>query len=227
MNEKLIVALDLPSIKDARKLTDALGSDLRFVKIGMELFYKEGEKAVKTFQDQGLNVFLDLKLHDIPNTVEKALISYFDVNPKYITLQTLGGKIMIEAASTVAKEKEIKLLGVPILTSHSQEEFNNELRIEGAIKDTVISLAKMAIEAKAHGVVSSPLEAKDLRASLGPDALIVTPGVRLGDDHSDQRRVLTPKEAFLSGASHIVIGREVTMSNNPKLAFMNILESVQ
>lgn len=233
-DERLIVALDVASM-DALKATVARSGDsVNFYKVGMELFYAAGEQTVMYLKEQNKNVFLDLKLHDIPNTVAHGVSSLTRLGVNLITLHGQGGKVMMEAAVQAAHEttarlgvKRPKLLAVTVLTSFDDE---NWQAIGGQlpIADQVIRLAKLAKEAGMDGVVASPLEAKLIREACGDDFLIVTPGIRPSfAQANDQKRIATPASALKDGASMLVIGRPITQADEPAEAARMIIEEME
>ena len=215
-----IVALDVASRPEAERLLTALGPSCGFVKCGLELFTREGPEVVRWLRDREVRVFLDLKLHDIPTTVARAVASVRDLGVDLLTVHAGGGRAMLEAAQ--AEAGAVGLLGVTVLTSLDGTQLAEAWgREEGAIdvSNEVVRLAGLTREAGLAGVVASVAEARVLRAALGPAPLIVTPGIRFaGGDAHDQARVATPGEAASAGASHIVIGRAVTAAPEPAVA---------
>ncbi len=233
-DERLIVALDVASM-DALKATVArLGDSVNFYKVGMELFYAAGEQTVTYLKEQNKNVFLDLKLHDIPNTVAHGVSSLTRLGVNLITLHGQGGKVMMEAAVQAAHEtaarlgvKRPKLLAVTVLTSFDDENWQ-ATGGQLPIAEQVIRLAKLAKEAGMDGVVASPLEAKLIREACGDDFLIVTPGIRPSfAQANDQKRIATPSSALKDGASMLVIGRPITQADEPAEAARMIIEEME
>ena len=223
MRDRIIVALDTPDAASALALVDRLGPACSFYKVGLELYTAAGPAVVASLRDRGKDVFLDLKLHDIPNQVARATARAGELGVRFLTLHTMGGAAMLSAAARAAPPS-LTLLGVTVLTSLDApslgEIFDRPVADVGAEADR---LAAMARASGLGGVVCSASEAGRLRAALGPDARIVTPGIRLaGDAHHDQRRVRTAAEAFQAGATHIVVGRPVTASTDPRAAFERI-----
>lgn len=216
---ELIVALDVPSQRDALALVDQLDDTVDFYKVGLELYIREGPPVVRALHGRGKRVFLDLKLLDIPNTVAKAVESAAALDVELLTLHTTGGRTMMEAAARAAGQ-HLKLLGVTVLTSTSDAELAETW--DRPVEETqpeVVRLAQMARAAGVPGIVASAVEAKALRAALGPDALIVTPGIRLPtDDIGDQLRVATPGSAVADGATHLVVGRPIRAAADPVAA---------
>lgn len=224
MRDRIIVALDTPDAASALAVVNRLGPACTFYKVGLELYTAAGPAVVASLRDRGKAVFLDLKLHDIPNTAARATARAGELGVRFLTVHAMGGAAMLAAAARAAPEP-LTLLGVTVLTSHDApslgQVFARPVTDVGAEADR---LAVMAREAGLGGVVCSASEAGRLRAALGPDAMIVTPGIRLaGDAHHDQRRVRTAAEAFGAGATHIVVGRPVTASTDPRAAFERIL----
>lgn len=226
-SEKIIVALDTQDPSKLNHLFNSLKGENIWVKIGMELFYSMGSDAIFKAKDYGLNVFLDLKLHDIPNTVAQAIKSLSKLPIDMINVHASGGKEMMsrsyEALSNVAHRP--LLIAVTQLTSTTQLQMNEEQNIQGSIENSVLTYAKLAKESHLDGVVCSPLEVKLIKLHLGTDFLTITPGIRpIGENLNDQKRVTTPEEAHFLGTDYMVIGRPITASNNPKEALQNILE---
>jgi orotidine-5'-phosphate decarboxylase len=223
--DRVIVALDC-SADQAMRLADQLAGRAKWLKIGMTLYYACGPSIIHAMKKLGFNVFLDLKLHDIPHQIRGAAYSAANEGADMITMHTLGGEKMLaagqEGVNTVAQETgrdNTVTLGITVLTSMDDESLN-QVGIERPAADQVKLLANVAKGAGISGVVASPQEASMLRELLGPDAYIVTPGVRpKGSDKGDQSRVATPAEAFAAGASHIVVGRPITQAENPAQAF--------
>lgn len=228
--DRLIVALDVPSALEARKIVSQVGSHVSTYKVGMQLYTAEGPEIVRELVRSGHRVFLDLKYHDIPNTVGSAVRQAADLGVSMLTVHASGGRKMLEAAAeavlTVASG-ELQILAVTVLTSMDQKDLN-EAGVPGAVLDQVVRLASIAREAGCAGVVSSAQEAKTLRTKLGANFLIVTPGVRpAGSGHGDQARVVTPSEAIAAGASHIVVGRPITGAKDRAAAARAILEEIR
>src|SRR3989338_1507497 len=216
-NEKLIVALDTKSLDEAASLVDKLIPEVKIFKVGLGLFTLYGYAAVEMVKDKGGKVFLDLKFHDIPNTVASAVISASNLGIFMLNVHTLGGSEMMRKAAEAAKGKaeKPKILGVTVLTSMDQKAIN-EVGIEKSIEEEVLNLATMARDAGLDGVVASPQETSAIRKKLGKDFIIVTPGVRPEwAARGDQRRVATPSSAIKAGADYIVVGRPIIESGNP------------
>ena len=230
--ERVIVALDCAA-DEALRLADALEGRASWLKVGMTLYYACGPAIVRALKDRGFNVFLDLKLHDIPFQVEGAAASAAASGADMITMHALGGAAMlaagqrgVESACAAVGRPAVVTLGITVLTSMDDAVLRG-IGIERTAAEQVELLAEVAREGGIAGVVASPQEAGLLRRVLGPAAYIVTPGVRpAGADKGDQSRVATPQEAFDAGASHIVIGRPVTCAENPARAFDTIVSEI-
>lgn len=230
--ERIIVALDCDAV-EAERLAGLLAGKARWLKVGMTLYYAEGPAIVKTLKDRGFNVFLDLKFHDIPHQVEGAAASAVASGADMLTMHASGGVAMMQAAQRgvericAASGRELPAtLGITVLTSMDEPTLRR-IGVERAMDEQVASLAQLTKEAGISGVVASPKEAGLLRELLGPDAYIVTPGVRpAGSAKGDQSRVATPADAFAAGASHIVVGRPITQADDPAAAFEAIVSSL-
>lgn len=227
MTRPVIVALDLDNDKKLNELLPKLGNPKNvFIKIGMELFFNEGPSVVKNLSEQGYQIFLDLKMNDIPNTVYNAAKALSRLGITYTTVHALGGSQMIKAgkdgliAGTPIGKTIPKLLAVTELTSISDEVLHQEQNCSLSMNDQVLSLAKTAKKAGADGVICSPLEVKNLRQNVGDDFLYVTPGIRpAGNAKDDQSRVATPAQAKKWGSSAIVVGRPITLATDPEAAY--------
>lgn len=230
--QRIIVALDCGR-EEALALGDALRGHASWVKVGLTLLYQCGPEIVKELKDKGLNVFLDVKLHDIPHQIEGAACSVALTGADMFTMHTLGGTDMLTAGKRGAEQAAAEIgmpepitLGVTVLTSMDDETLA-QVGIRSSALEQVKLLAGVAKASGISGVVASPHEAVMLREVLGPDAFIVTPGVRpAGSEVGDQSRVATPREAFEAGASHIVIGRPITKAADPVASFDAIAASV-
>jgi len=218
---EIIIALDLPA-DDARRLLDRL-PEARWVKVGSILFTREGPGFVRELAARGLQVFLDLKWHDIPNTVAGAVSAARDLGVGMATVHTLGGAAMMEAAARAAGDA-FGLVGVTVLTSHTSEAFGRAVGRSGvAVLPEVERLAREAIGAGLRGIVCSPLEAATVRSAIGPDPWVVVPGIRRsGDATGDQARTATPAEATRAGATHLVVGRPILSAADPASAFRDL-----
>jgi orotidine-5'-phosphate decarboxylase len=225
--EKIMVALDVPDGARARALMDCFRGRLEIVKIGLQLFTAEGPSVVAAAKEAGFRVFLDLKLHDIPNTVAHAVQSAAGLGVDFLTIHTLGGPAMLRAAAHAAPGSTLKLLGVTLLTSMDDAECV-AVGLPGDTSQQVLHLARTARECGLPGCVASPLETAVLRQELGPDFLLVIPGIRpAGAASGDQKRILTPGRALAAGASYLVIGRPLTAAAHPLEALDAILREMQ
>ena len=232
--ERLIVALDVDTKEKALGLVEKLKNDVKIFKIGSELFTACGPEIVADVENSGSGIFLDLKFHDIPNTVAKSVAAAVRLGVSIINVHALGGyDMMRKAAEAVAREAKAlkidppKLIAVTVLTS-TDENGLKKIGIDGTMEKQVLKLAKLARDAGLDGVVASPSEAKLIRNDLGEDLIIVTPGVRPEwAAVNDQKRVATPKEAILNGADYIVVGRPVIEASDPAEAARKILKEIQ
>jgi orotidine-5'-phosphate decarboxylase len=224
---EVIVALDLPGGSDAIRLLDRL-PDARWVKVGSILMTREGPDLLRVLIDRGLRVFLDLKWHDIPNTVAEAVSSARTLGVAMATVHTLGGARMMEAAA-IAADGRLGVVGVTVLTSHDATAYARAVgRSEVDIPREVERQSAEAIRAGLAGVVCSPQEVPLVRAALGSEAWIVVPGIRgRGDARGDQVRVATAAEAVAAGATHLVVGRPILQAADPAAAFRGLLEEAQ
>ncbi|NLW52759.1 MAG: orotidine-5'-phosphate decarboxylase [Tissierellia bacterium] len=220
---KTIIALDFPSGEMALKFLDQFTSPI-YVKMGMELVYAEGFELIDEIKSRGHQIFLDLKLHDIPNTVKNGMKSLARKNVDIVNLHASGGIEMMRQAMQGLKEgsngTRPLCIAITQLTSTSKEVMNNEILIDGEVEDVVIQYAKNAKEAGLDGVVCSVHEAKKIHEACGDDFLTVTPGIRLASDSADdQSRIATPNLAKDQGCDYIVVGRSITKSENPVETF--------
>jgi orotidine 5''-phosphate decarboxylase, subfamily 1 len=230
MKEKLIVALDFSDLREALQLVEGLGDCVNFYKVGMQLFYQSGAEIISELAKKDKKIFLDLKLHDIPNTVAGAIQSLSGLGVDMLTLHTLGGPKMMEAAAE-AREKyssgKMKIVGVTVLTSIDSEEASS-LGWEKPISEYALSLAGLAKASGLDGVVASPQEAEMIKKQYGANFSVVTPGIRpAGSDIGDQSRIATPSNALASGSDFLVIGRPITQVSNPRKAAEKILEEMK
>lgn len=223
MATDVIVALDFPSAKEVYSFLDKFEEEKLFVKIGMELFYAEGPEIVREIKRRGHKIFLDLKLHDIPNTVMKAMASLSKLDVDMCNLHAGGGSEMMKAALkglTRADGTRPLLIAVTQLTSTDSDMLKNELLISESMEKTVESYALNALNSGLDGVVCSPLEAAKVHSACGNSFLTVTPGVRFaGGEKGDQKRVTTPEEARKIGSDYIVVGRPITAAFDPVAAY--------
>lgn len=227
MGKDVIVALDFPTAADTLAFLDKFTGRKPYVKIGMELFYAEGPEIVREIKNRGHKIFLDLKLHDIPNTVEKAMKSLSRLSIDMVNVHAAGTVEMMEAAKRGLKgdsEEGPLLIAVTQLTSTSQERMNEELLIDGKLEDVVIKYAQNAKKAGLDGVVCSPLESGMIHDACGDDFVTVTPGVRFADSaKDDQVRITTPEGAKKLGSDYIVVGRPITKAEDPVGAYERCL----
>jgi len=224
---EVIVALDLPGGSEALRLLDRL-PEARWVKVGSMLMTREGPDLVRVLTERGLRVFLDLKWHDIPNTVAEAVTSARALGVAMATVHTLGGATMMEAAARAA-DGRVALVGVTVLTSHDPAGYARAVgRSKVDLAAEVERQSGEAMGAGLGGVVCSPQEVARVRARVGPDAWIVVPGIRgRSEDRGDQVRVATASEAVAAGATHLVVGRPILLAADPSAAFRGLLEEAQ
>ena len=233
MRNPIIAALDVPSAERALALAREIAPAVGAFKIGKELFTAAGPDIVKRVRDTGAAVFLDLKFHDIPNTVAKAVASAIRLDVQMLTIHTSGGSAMMRAAEEAAHKTSAELrtelplvLGVTVLTSMDGNALS-EIGCGSDVGKQVERLATLAVKSGLRGLVCSPLELVQLRQILPAETQLVTPGIRTGAEKADdQKRTLTPKEAMQAGASWLVIGRPISAAENPRAAAEKILESV-
>ena len=226
--DRLIIALDVPTAAAAKAVVRDLGSLVSTFKIGLQLFTAAGPDLVREIVGEGHKVFLDLKFHDIPNTVAQAVKSAADLGVSMLTVHAAGGAKMLEAAAKAAAESKSRplVLAVTVLTSLSDAELQ-ETGVSGRALDQVLRLASLARASQCGGVVASPQEVRELRRELGEGFAIVTPGVRpAGSEKSDQARTATAEEAIAAGASHLVVGRPILQSKDPKKAVAALLHEI-
>lgn len=224
----LIVALDVPTAVDAQEIVYELGDAVLIYKVGLQLFTAEGPKIVTELVNSGRRIFLDLKLHDIPNTVAGAVKAASELGVHMLTVHAAGGSKMLREAVQAAKTgaQEPIILAVTVLTSFSQSDLE-ESGIKSPVSEQARQLAELAKAAGCRGVVSSPHEAEALRLALGPFMYIVTPGIRpAGAAQGDQSRIATPSAAIRAGASHVVVGRPILEASNRNAAATGILDEI-
>lgn len=232
--DRLIVALDVDTFEKAEELIEKLAGDVDIFKVGIAPFTDFGQKILSKIEEHGKKVFLDLKFHDIPNTVKNAAGAAAKKGVFMMNFHCVGGKRMLEAAVSgcleacaAAGRKKPILLGVTVLTSMSESDLN-EVGIEGPVEKRVLSFAGIARAAGLDGVVASAKEAKLIKKEIGKDFIVVTPGVRpLWAEEGDQKRVLTPKQAIAEGADYIVVGRPIIEAPDPALAAKKIIEEME
>ncbi len=226
MRERLIVALDVPNAREAVGLVRSIGDAAGAYKIGLQLFVAEGPAIVRELVASGRRVFLDLKLHDIPNTVSHAVKSAVDSGASMLTVHASGGAAMLKAATEAAAGR-LKILAVTVLTSMDEDTLH-EVGVPTSILDQALKMAALAKSSGCGGVITSPREAAALRKLLGDGMAIVTPGVRpAGSEVNDQKRIATPAEAITAGASHIVVGRPITHASDPTQAALAVIREME
>ena len=233
--ERLVLALDVDDFSSAENPVGLLKDYVGVFKVGSQLFTSEGTKIIDMITKAKARVFLDLKFHDIPNTVKGAAESATKLGVYMFNVHASGGYEMMKAAADAAIETSIKLgikkpliLGVTVLTSINQEILEKEVGVNKAVKEHVVHLAKLAKSAGLDGVVASPHEIKDIRDACGKNFIILTPGIRpAGEEINDQKRIMTPKQALEQGADFIVIGRPIRNAENPVEAAKNIIKEME
>jgi orotidine-5'-phosphate decarboxylase len=226
--DRIIVALDQDDLGAAQRLVTKLSGLISFFKVGSELFSAAGPDAVRMVTDSGARVFLDLKYHDIPNTVSRAVRAAAGLGVSLVNVHTLGGVAMMRAAADIAREIDpgTRVIGVTVLTSMDATDLLR-VGIGDGPQEAVIRLARLAREAGLSGVVSSAREVGLLREEFGPEFILVTPGIRpAGADAGDQKRIVTPREAFDAGADYIVVGRPIAAAADPWAAAESIIEDI-
>ena len=227
--DRLIVALDVASAREARQVVQTIGDAATTYKVGKQLFTAEGPQIVRDLVSSGRKVFLDLKFHDIPNTVAAAVTEAAKLGVSMLTVHASGGGGMLRAAAQAAVQSSAKpmVLAVTVLTSLSDADMM-QLGIAGQVIHHVVRLAVLARDAECGGVVASALEARELRREFGSEFNIVTPGVRpAGTATGDQARVLTPKEAIAAGANYLVVGRPILQAADPSRAASEIVREIE
>jgi orotidine-5'-phosphate decarboxylase len=225
--ERLIVALDVPEEALAMVLVDALAGHVGMFKVGSQLFTSAGPDVVRAIVAKGERVFLDLKFHDIPNTVAGAVASAAQLGVSLLTVHGLGGKAMLEAAAGAIPAMGTRLLAITVLTSHDERTLG-EVGVGRTLDEEVRALARLARSAGIDGVVASPHEVPLLREACGKDLLIVTPGIRpAGARAADQARAATPAAALAAGADYLVVGRPITEAADPAAAARAIVKEME
>lgn len=226
---RIIFALDFPSLAEARAGAAKVRGCVGVLKVGLELFVKEGPAALALARDAGTALFADLKLHDIPETVERAVASLAPAGARFVTVHAAGGAAMLaRAVERAARDThgELMVLAVTVLTSLDDADVQAQ-GIPGRAQDHALRLARVAWSAGVRGFVCSPAEVAGLRAELGPEATLLTPGVRpAGSAAQDQKRVATPEEAIAAGADYVVVGRPIRDANDPALAARAVAKEV-
>ena len=234
MKEKIIVALDTDNYEKCADLIKQLKGEITYFKVGKELFTACGSEVLKLIRDAGAQCFLDLKYHDIPNTVAKASRAAFKHGVAMFNVHAGGGFKMMKAAAEAVRDEAEKtgepkplLIAVTVLTSLSEEELQCELGVSRKLEEQVVAFAKMAKDAGLDGVVASAREVRLIKDNVGEDFVVVTPGIRpLWAARGDQTRVVTPKDAFNMGVDYVVIGRPITAAENPLEAAKKIIEEI-
>jgi orotidine-5'-phosphate decarboxylase len=227
--ERLIVALDVPNAAAAQRIVHNIGDAASFYKVGLQLFAAEGPKLVCDLRESGKKIFLDLKFHDIPNTVASAVKSVIELGCSMLTVHASGGRKMLQAAveASASAPRPLTLLAVTILTSMADDDLA-EVGMPVGAWDHAIALGKLAIHSGFNGLVASPQEVQELRSILGPNISIVTPGIRPAGSHAgDQARVATPQDAIRRGADYLVVGRPITESLDPASAAKSIVQEIE
>ncbi|WP_019120617.1 orotidine-5'-phosphate decarboxylase [Brevibacillus massiliensis] len=233
IRDRIILALDFSSGEEIERCLAQLGEEVRYVKVGMELFYAAGPGIVSQLKERGLKVFVDLKVHDIPNTAKGAMKSLARLGADMVNVHVAGGTAMMEAAregleAGVPGGARPLLIGVTMLTSTSQQVMNQELGIPGELEAAVVHYAALAKRAGLDGVVASPLEVPLIKQAAGAAFYTVTPGIRpAGGDRGDQTRVTTPADAFGRGSDFIVVGRAITQAKEPLAAWQAMVQSIK
>ncbi len=222
MSKPIIVAVDETQLDSFKQIVDSLDSNLCMIKVGSVSFNAIGHEAIQYVASKGFEIFLDLKLHDIPNTVKKSIEGLISLPISMMTIHTSGGLEMMKIAMNAVKDTDIKIFGVTALTSLSDED--TDVIFKRTASDQVAAMLDLAQEAKIDGVVCSPheLDLVVARKSL----LSITPGIRLSESEDDQSRVMTPNDAISKGANHIVIGRPITNAPNIREALLEIYNSI-
>ncbi len=225
LRDRLIVALDFPTQSKALALVSALSGSISIYKIGLQLYTAEGPGIVRAVTATGAKIFLDLKLHDIPSTVAKAVVVAGELGVQMLTVHLSGGGAMLKAA-VEARSPNLSLLGVTVLTSATQETLS-ETGVNARIEEQVLRLAELGRKSGIDGLITSPHEVRILRERLGKEMKLITPGVRPSwAAANDQKRFTTPSEALKSGADYLVIGRPITADPNPRAAVERLLEEI-
>jgi orotidine-5'-phosphate decarboxylase len=226
---ELILALDVPALADAKALLPRLPPELVYVKVGLELFTREGPEAVRALTERRKRVFLDLKLHDIPNTVARAVKSVGRLGAALLTVHASGGRAMLKAAVEAAGEfghNAPRVIAVTTLTSLGDSDLA-DLGVARTLTEQALALADLALSSGVHGLVTSVHEAAALRARLGAGPILITPGIRpAGSDAGDQKRIATPAAAVQAGADFLVVGRPILEAQNPAQAVRAILKDM-
>lgn len=222
-NTKLIVPLDVDTLDDAREIVARIGPSVEWYKVGKQLFTRFGPESVRFLKDLGKNVFLDLKFHDIPNTVGQAVRSAAALGANMTNVHASGGPAMLTAAAEAVADNDMILIAVTVLTSLNAEDLK-AVGVPSQPEQQVVRLARLTEQSGLAGVVCSALEITPVRQACGDDFVLVVPGIRpAGASHGDQRRVMTPTQAAAAGASYVVVGRPITQSEDPQAAAAAVL----
>lgn len=225
MKAAVIVAADVPGLPALNALVEDLPPGIEWIKVGLELFCAEGPESISILKEHGKKIFLDLKLHDIPRTVARAVGTAAAHGVDLMTVHACGGKAMLQEAAQAANG-HTRLIAVTTLTSLDKQDLL-DLGIQRELKEQARALGRLAVDSGIDGLVTSVLECAELRTELGPDPLLVTPGIRLPDnDAGDQKRVATPQDAVHAGATHLVVGRPIVQADDRHEAALRFLESV-
>ncbi|NQU40280.1 MAG: orotidine-5'-phosphate decarboxylase [Lentisphaerae bacterium] len=225
---QIIVALDLSAAADISPLIVQLPDEIQWYKVGLELFIGEGNRALDILTAMGKRIFLDLKLHDIPRTVERAVLTASQHNVGLLTVHASGGPAMLRAAATAAAQCDNPplIVAVTALTSLDHADLTT-LGVARDLKEHALALGRMAIDCGIDGLVCSPHEAAALRSDLGPQPILVTPGIRMPEgDVDDQKRVATPADAVKAGSDFLVVGRPIVQAEHPRQAALRILDDM-
>ncbi|MDI6703141.1 MAG: orotidine-5'-phosphate decarboxylase [bacterium] len=232
--DHLILALDVDSLEEAKDIVDELKDMCGIFKVGPQLFTIYGVETLRMIQRAGCKTFLDLKYHDIPNTLKEVADVVVKLGVYMFTIHTLGGRemmrVVVEEIRQISQDTEIPkplVLGVTILTSISQRILEDDLGIKRHVKDQVVFLAEAAKEVGLDGVIASPYEVASIRERCGKDFLIVTPGIRMEERKDDQKRVMTPREAIRDGANYLVVGRPIIYAPNRRDEAKRFLEDIE
>ena len=231
--EKIILAIDGLDISETKLFLERC-PNIKWVKVGLELFTREGPNVIKTLKDLNKKIFLDLKFHDIPNTMSAACYEVSKLGVDIISVHVSAGSKALKASknasiegANVANTKPPSVIGITVLTSFSSEDFKTDLDRKDSIEENVMRLAKMSFDAELDGCVCSPWEAKNLRSIYKNNFELITPGIRTEiQNKDDQNRIMTPSEAINNGASKLVIGRPILQAKDPNEAFLNICNSI-
>ena len=227
----LIVALDVPTLKEAKMIIDELGDLAKHYKVGLQLFTRFGPTIIEVLKNRKMGILLDLKLHDIPNTVAKAVEAIIDMDVDMFTVHALGGFEMMESAQKViweSKSRKILILGVTLLTSLDEAFLQDFLGVNKSMESQILDLAGLVQSAGLGGVVASPKEVSLIKKQCGKDFIVVTPGIRpKGARSDDQRRIETPDKAIANGADYIVVGRAIINAKDRRKAAESIIEDIE